>query len=260
MPDHRCLFCDRVFTGRLRNFCYECLPAHADIHPKQYNARYLDLYRACGRVVGLVGPFSRLPPGHPALRVEPPKPPKPPPAPVACLGCAEMVTPPRRWCSNRCRSINARRAVRSKRERSPVSVFTPAVVVRTDGTGVVCACAGCGAEFRRGGGRMHYCSKVCSDAGRRDRIRRKNVARRTVNQGIPYTLRQLAERDNHRCYLCGKRVNIDLPGTQPRGPHVDHLLPLSVDGVDGLENVALTHGSCNVRRGVGGEVQLRLVG
>ena len=41
---------------------------------------------------------------------------------------------------------------------------------------------------------------------------------------------------------------------------MDHLVPRSAGGLDRMDNVALAHLLCNVRRGVGGEAQLRLIG
>lgn len=49
-----------------------------------------------------------------------------------------------------------------------------------------------------------------------------------------------------------------LSGMAKWGPTVDHLIPLSADGSDQIENVALAHRHCNISRGVGGVVQLIL--
>jgi hypothetical protein len=44
------------------------------------------------------------------------------------------------------------------------------------------------------------------------------------------------------------------------GPTIDHLIPVTDDGIDDPVNVALAHRLCNSSRQAGGEVQLRLVG
>jgi 5-methylcytosine-specific restriction endonuclease McrA len=89
--------------------------------------------------------------------------------------------------------------------------------------------------------------------------RRQNARRRGATIGQHYTLRSVYERDAGRCHLCGKAVNISIPASQPLGPTIDHLVPLSAGGWDCSTNVALAHRECNVKRGAGGAAQLRLV-
>lgn len=67
-------------------------------------------------------------------------------------------------------------------------------------------------------------------------------------------------RDGFRCHLCRGRVDMRLSGMHPKGPTIDHLIPVTAGGGDDPTNVALAHRECNVRRQTGGEVQLRLLG
>lgn len=124
----------------------------------------------------------------------------------------------------------------------------------------IARCLHCSAEFERVGRRRNSCSEKCAQALRRERNRRKTSKRRAVNVGESYSLMDLANDSGSTCHLCGKRVDMDLSGRHPKGPTVDHLLPLSAGGADCRTNVALAHRSCNVSRGAGGTVQLRLVG
>ena len=72
--------------------------------------------------------------------------------------------------------------------------------------------------------------------------------------GDAITLRKLAERDNWRCHICGKRVS-------EKRWSMDHLVPLSKGGPHTFANVALAHLKCNQRRGVDRlPAQLRLIG
>jgi len=96
-------------------------------------------------------------------------------------------------------------------------------------------------------------------------VKRAAVARRQSRQkaqttGERYVLGDIAHRDGYRCHLCRKLVDMKLSGRDPMGPTADHLLPVSDGGGDDPQNIALAHRSCNVRRGVRGSVQLRLVG
>jgi hypothetical protein len=47
------------------------------------------------------------------------------------------------------------------------------------------------------------------------------------------------------CALCG------LPIVDPRQGQVDHRIPRSVGGSDGLDNLVATHARCNLRKGAG---------
>lgn len=89
---------------------------------------------------------------------------------------------------------------------------------------------------------------------------RRRHARRVANTvGPRYRLADIAERDLCTCHLCGKPVDMSLSGRHPLGPTADHLVPVSCGGGDEPHNVALAHRRCNVKRGVGGAVQLRVV-
>ena len=48
------------------------------------------------------------------------------------------------------------------------------------------------------------------------------------------------------CHLCGKAIDLTLPGTVPQGPTVDHVVPRSKGGrVFDLNNCRPAHKSCN---------------
>lgn len=122
-------------------------------------------------------------------------------------------------------------------------------------------CLGCGAMLSLPRERMRFCSVECQRLRRADVNRRKNLKRKLARtSATTYSLLDIATRDGWRCHLCRRRVRADLPGTHQLGPTVDHLLPVRDGGLDEPDNVALAHRRCNVARGAGGEVQLRLVG
>lgn len=119
-------------------------------------------------------------------------------------------------------------------------------------------CLDCGASVQRGR-EFRYC-EPCSDERRRSTNRRRNAKRRGAVRLERFTLAEIGERDGWACHLCSRRVDRSLSGRERFGPTIDHLVPLSCGGTDERVNVALAHRECNVRRHVGGEVQLRLVG
>ena len=89
-------------------------------------------------------------------------------------------------------------------------------------------------------------------------VRRRDDRRRANTVGERYNLLDIAQRDNHRCHICGKPVDMSLSGRHPQGPTADHLLPVAAGGGDDPWNIALAHRRCNIKRGTGGVVQLRL--
>ena len=331
---HTCQFCDHLFTGRRRKFCYDCLPEHGVAGSETYMKRYNDLNRACG--------FNGPPPSS---RWKPPtsmrsawrsthRPARPP---KHCKGCGVEVDGRRQWCNQKCARKHKRRNIRPARaDVNPVALANQvAPVVRwivrpgkeinkvdprrlafiqrcaelpplganckTCGVDLVawwtlrpgqrscprcyecamdasnrggkwtgpattidfvaiCLCRNCGKEFERRW-RLHAsCSDECAAQLKRDLNRRKMNARRTAMTGEPYSLHDLFVASGGKCHICGNKVNMNLSGSHPNGPTVDHLLPLSDGGFDCRTNVALAHRQCNVKRGTGGTVQLRLVG
>lgn len=64
---------------------------------------------------------------------------------------------------------------------------------------------------------------------------------------------QVWERDNGRCHICGRTAD-------PKNWHLDHIVPISRGGEHSYRNVAVSHPSCNLRKGATGPAQLRLRG
>lgn len=56
-------------------------------------------------------------------------------------------------------------------------------------------------------------------------------------------------RENNYCFICGDVVDKDLPGNDPMGPSIDHLIPVAKGGTDDPENLYLAHLLCNKSRG-----------
>ena len=53
-------------------------------------------------------------------------------------------------------------------------------------------------------------------------------------------------RDGDRCWLCGNRIDLDLPKDHPLAPSLDHIVPKSRGGSsNSFYNLALSHRVCN---------------
>lgn len=81
----------------------------------------------------------------------------------------------------------------------------------------------------------------------RRRNRRRALA--AGNDHEPYTMAQVAERDEYACMICLAPVDMQLSGRDPMGPSIDHIIALVNGGPDSLANVQLAHLSCNCRKG-----------
>jgi 5-methylcytosine-specific restriction endonuclease McrA len=120
-------------------------------------------------------------------------------------------------------------------------------------------CKQCGVVFHAKWRQL--CDACVALNSRLSRKRAKNM-RRAAKFGVdaePYQPLDILERDGWRCHLCGKKIDRRRAWPHPRSPSIDHLIPLAHGGADAPRNVAASHFRCNVRRGTGGEAQLRLL-
>lgn len=157
----------------------------------------------------------------------------------------------------RCSGLIAERYVRLCRACAEIRPPSPPSRQRSL---AVRPCSDCGAMFSRPS------TTRCSDCAAAALTRRRSVAearRRTIIAAGDPTInwRRLGERDGWTCHLCGGKVRntAGIHGV-PLGATVDHLVPIAAGGEHQWPNVALAHRQCNLSRGAGGAVQLRLVG
>lgn len=89
-----------------------------------------------------------------------------------------------------------------------------------------------------------------------DVVRDKASIRRALKRNAPVVERirraVVWERDGGLCHICGKKAD-------PNYWHLEHLVPLSRGGEHSYRNVAVSHPTCNMRKGVAGPAQLRLL-
>jgi hypothetical protein len=148
-----------------------------------------------------------------------------------CDWCKKVFSPPyrtSRWCSRQCGWLAAH-AAKPKR---------------------IVSCRDCGMEMPN---QTPLAAKArctpCRTAWKRDNDRRRRLRRRALIVPGAYTLREIAERQNWTCGLCGEDVDSALSGMDPFGGTIDHLTPLSQGGLDTPDNVQLAHRQCNTVRG-----------
>lgn len=130
-------------------------------------------------------------------------------------------------------------------------------------------CGNCGREVERPltkGQRPKWCDACRAiHVGRdpavkkfNDHRRRQRVRAATVET---FTDAEIFDRDRWRCGICGRKVDRRLKYPHSKSASLDHVVPLSQDGLHERTNVRCAHLDCNVRRGNrGGDEQLRLIG
>lgn len=107
-------------------------------------------------------------------------------------------------------------------------------------------CAWCGEQYvgLSNTGRSTFCSKRCESRSTKSKRRGKQFTISPVKRLAIY------ERDHWTCQLCNESVDPSLiKGYEDWAPSLDHIVPRSKGGGDGLENLRLTHRWCNAIRG-----------
>jgi len=123
-------------------------------------------------------------------------------------------------------------------------------------------CKECGKVFlpEYGDQRRVYCSDECakrayrktdayrvsrSECNKRRRARMRNVAVEI------FGTREIFDRDNWICQICGGKVNKHLKWPHPKSASLDHVIPISKGGTHTRDNVQLAHLICNTVKGDG---------
>lgn len=86
----------------------------------------------------------------------------------------------------------------------------------------------------------------------REVLRRARSARRARKLGVAlesFAHKEIFERDNWVCGICGKSVDKYLEYPDPLSPSLDHIIPLSKGGSHTKNNVQLAHLCCNLQKG-----------
>ena len=64
-------------------------------------------------------------------------------------------------------------------------------------------------------------------------------------------LGRLYDQQQGLCLICGKWAYIGISGNNKKSPTIEHIVPKSEKGSDKANNLCMTHGICNTRRGAG---------
>ena len=97
-------------------------------------------------------------------------------------------------------------------------------------------CSRCNASLENKRSNAIYCSKTCKSMDHTFKHRSKTRVLQTARR------RELWDRDKGTCYLCNKQVSI-------REFELDHLIPVSRNGDNSAQNLAVCCMFCNRSRG-----------
>lgn len=157
-----------------------------------------------------------------------------PKPPRTCSECPTEIGRPRVVCSAVC--AERRRIRRDKRAREMAQAGRPAPQ---------CPCGTAIPENRR---RCDDCLAASERSARKlAKVRRRARCRYVEHE--PYTLAEIARRDQYRCGICGGAVAMAEQVPSLDAPTIDHILPLAAGGTDTPTNVQLAHFLCNSRKG-----------
>ena len=109
----------------------------------------------------------------------------------------------------------------------------------------LCRC--CGLPFLVTWNHRKLCSKVCQN--HRLREQKRESIQSFLKERRSGTITLLLQRDGPTCAICGSSLPLTPTGEVDRlAVDVDHIVPRFKGGEDSLDNIRLTHPSCNRSR------------
>jgi DNA-directed RNA polymerase subunit RPC12/RpoP len=141
-------------------------------------------------------------------------------------------------CSDNCRAIDGCESARRRSMIAHYKNITPLF------------CTVCGKRFFRkyGSKNITTCSEPCDKALKRHhRSMARRVREARIRDGFIEiaSLEYLFFRDNGRCQICGKKLNLKREVPHKLAATVDHILPLSAGGEHSKKNTQLACFMCN---------------
>ena len=138
-----------------------------------------------------------------------------------CKACASAST--QAWRARNREAINAGRRAEYVAAPHPVRV-----------------CERCGNGYTAWVSFQRFCSPKCKDY----EVRHSRA--RSANQRLRA---RVIARWGTICYLCGSAVREPSGTAKPGSLSIDHVMPVSADGPNSIENLRVTHLGCNVEKG-----------
>ena len=124
-------------------------------------------------------------------------------------------------------------------------------------------CIGCGVEFDTWDSRKKTCGHICSKKVSRRLGKQMRRHRSGSERSCFVDIKELFKRDLGRCKICNRKLNLKRVVPHRLAATVDHIVPLSLGGINNYENTQLACFICNSSKGnraVPGGEQLLMIG
>jgi 5-methylcytosine-specific restriction endonuclease McrA len=150
----------------------------------------------------------------------------------------------RRFCSKVCRLENARKTKAEKVRNYFANLYPDGIKTKT--------CRWCNQPMevsakRSYAGRLYH--PDCSKEAERARYRIKTVKRQSrLVKPSRLAADEVVRTYGSNCHICNLPIDLSLPRTSKLGLTVDHVIPISKDGPDTIENMRPAHWSCNRKK------------
>lgn len=72
--------------------------------------------------------------------------------------------------------------------------------------------------------------------------RRRIIVNKNTDEAVVAYIKSIYESESNVCYWCGKPIS-------PDDLHIDHIIPLAQGGTHSIDNLAPSHGTCNISKG-----------
>ena len=114
----------------------------------------------------------------------------------------------------------------------------------------IITCKYCNREYLREYGEKNttFCSDLCLKRYH-DQLRhlRERMSEKDIIE-LPNRF-VIFKRDNHKCHICGKKIDMKLPHPHPMSATLDHVIPIARGGKHEAKNLKAAHLSCNSAKG-----------
>lgn len=105
-------------------------------------------------------------------------------------------------------------------------------------------CSGCALPFRTHHSQVVYCSQDCRlfYTKRRRKETRKALVPKRLTKILLY-------KSNGNCAICHEPIDTSVEWPNRRSFSIDHIIPISKNGSDEINNLQATHLRCNMQKG-----------
>lgn len=155
---------------------------------------------------------------------------------IKCEWCSEVFTteyPTKTYCS-RYHKERAAQFRKNNRRRTVQTIYAR-------------QCIGCSVDFTTTNNQKTYCSTDCRQWVKEQMKRERD--KEYQNARTPSFKRRIYFASDGICGICGHPIDLRLKWPNPMSYSIDHIVPRSLGGTHGANNLRAAHNQCNASRG-----------